>query len=67
LLRDPQAPLCGRQEHHAAIGSDASTIERSRDFLASDGWKTEALNCIIVLAGVARSDQVNGSVSTPNP
>ena len=38
---DAQPPLGSRQQHHAAIGSDASAIERGSDFLASDGWKTE--------------------------
>ena len=51
LLNGGRAVLCSCQEHHAAIGSDASTIECSGDFLASDGWKNEALNCIVVHGG----------------
>ena len=31
---------CGEQ-HYAAIGRDASAVERSGDFLAFDGWETE--------------------------
>jgi hypothetical protein len=30
-----------REQHHAAIGGDSSTIERGSDFLALNGWGTE--------------------------
>ena len=47
LLRDAQPPLGSGQEHHAAVGGDASAVECSGDFLASDGWKAEGLDCIV--------------------
>ena len=48
---DPDTPLGRSQKHHAAIGGDASAIERGGDFLASDGWKPERLSRIVVHGG----------------
>ena len=41
LVGDPQTPLGGGQQHHAAIGGEPSAIERGGDFLALDGWEME--------------------------
>ncbi len=46
-IGDPDASLRRSQQHHAAIGGEASAIERRGDFLASDGWKAERLNRIV--------------------
>jgi hypothetical protein len=59
--------LGGSQEHHDAVGSDASTVKRSDDLLASDGWKPNSSTVSSGMAGVARNDRVNGVVSTPSP
>jgi hypothetical protein len=34
-----EAAFRRREKHHAAIGGDTTAIERSSDFLASDGWE----------------------------
>ena len=44
---DPQAALCGSQQHDAAVRRDASTVEGGGDFLAADGWKAERLDRIV--------------------
>ena len=40
-IRDPQLPLHRAEQHDAAIGCDASTIEGGGQLLATDGWKME--------------------------
>ena len=50
-LGNAQAPLGSRQQHHATVGGDAPTIEGCGEFLASNGWKTEGLNRIVLHGG----------------
>ena len=50
-VRDPQTPFRCRQEHHTAVRGNAPAIEGSSDFLAPDGWKTEASERIVLHGG----------------
>ena len=50
-VRDPQAALGGGQQHDAAIGGDATTVEGRGDFLAADGWKQERRSRIVAHGG----------------
>jgi hypothetical protein len=45
------APLGSGQQHHAAVGGEATAIERRGDFLAADGWKGERLDRIVMHGG----------------
>lgn len=46
-MGNPDTPLGSGQKHHTAIRGETATIERTGDFLASNGWKPERLNRII--------------------
>jgi hypothetical protein len=50
-MGNPDTPLGSGQKHHTAIRGETATIERTGDFLASDGWKPERLNRIIMHGG----------------
>ena len=50
-MGNPDTPLGSSQKHHTAIRGETPTIERSSDFLASDGWKPERLSRIVVHGG----------------
>ena len=39
--------LGGREQHHAAVGGETSTIEGSGEFLPGDGSKAERLDRIV--------------------
>ena len=42
------APALGkREQHHAAVGGQSASIERSCDFLARNGWQAEAELAIV--------------------
>ena len=62
---DAEAPLGGGQQHHAAIGCEASAIERGGDFLALDGWETERQQGIFEHGGCGSCEGVDCLVSTP--
>ena len=47
LRGSADTPLGSGQKHHTPIRGETATIERTGDFLASDGWKPERLNRII--------------------
>jgi hypothetical protein len=47
-MGNPDTPLGSSQKHHTAIRGETAAIERSSDFPASDGWKPERLNRIIM-------------------
>ena len=64
---NPYAPLGSGHKHHTPIRGEAAAIERRSEFLTSDGWKTKRRNRIVMQAGVARADRLNGMVSTPDP
>jgi hypothetical protein len=53
-----QAPLGCGQKHDAAIRSDAPAIERSGDFLASDGWKRKRRQSIFGHGGCGSREVV---------
>ena len=55
-LGNAKCPLGGGKQHHAAIRGDASAIERANDFLAFDGWETEAQPVIFGMTDVAASN-----------
>jgi haloacid dehalogenase-like hydrolase len=46
-LRDADTPLDRGQQHDAAIGGDASAVERGGQLLAAHGWQTERLDRIV--------------------
>ena len=50
-MGNPDTPLGSSQKHHTAIRGETAAIERSSDFLASDGWKPERLSRIVVHGG----------------
>ena len=66
LVGDPQTPLGGGEQHHAAIGRDASAIERGGDFLARDGWEMERQQAIFGHGGCGSRGRVDRMASTPN-
>jgi hypothetical protein len=47
LLGDAQPTLGGCQEHHPAIGADASAVKGSNDLLAGHGWKGKGQQRIV--------------------
>jgi len=50
-LGKAQASFGGGQQHHAAIGGDATAVEGRGDFLAADGWKQERRSRIVEHGG----------------
>jgi hypothetical protein len=66
LVGDAQAPLGGGQQHHAASGGEAPTIEPGGDFPALDGWEIERQQGIFGHGGCGSRDGVDWLVSTSN-
>jgi hypothetical protein len=64
-IGDADGRLDGGQQHHTTIRRDASTIERSDDFLAFDGWEIERQECIVQHGGCGSHGCVDWMVSTP--
>ena len=50
-LCDPNTSLGSSQKHHTTVRGETPAIERGSEFLASDGWKPERLNRIVVHGG----------------
>src|SRR5579872_4660701 len=48
---DAGATLRQPQQHHAAIGTEAATIEGGGDLLALNGWQRERQQAIVVHGG----------------
>ena len=65
-LGNTDTTLGRRQQHHAAVGCDAPTIECCNHFLAFNGWETERQRGIFRHGGCGSRSCVDGMASTPN-
>ncbi len=59
-LGDAKAALGLGQEYDAAVGRQASTVERGGDLLAAHGWKREGGRCIVHHGGCGTVQSVAG-------
>jgi hypothetical protein len=59
-LSKANAPIGHRQQHHAAMGADASAIDGGCYFLAGDRWKRKRQEVIVGHGGRGSREMANG-------
>jgi hypothetical protein len=62
---NPKAALSGGQQHDAAVGGDATAVERRNDLLAFNRWEIEPQQAIVKHGGYGSRIAVNWMVLTP--
>src|SRR5690242_12144543 len=63
---NPHAPLRQGQQHHAAIGTDAATIEGGGDLLVLNRWQRERQQAMVGHGGCGSVRLGKRLASTPN-